>query len=69
MLLSLVNAHEGNRRTHDIMKDIMRSDRGVRGFFVGIKTRFLHVGITVTLQLFIYDFAKRLCGIAATGTV
>jgi solute carrier family 25 phosphate transporter 3 len=69
MLLSLVNAHEGGRRTNDIMKDILRSERGFRGFFVGMKTRFLHVGIIVTLQLFIYDFVKRLCGIAATGTV
>lgn len=69
MLLSLVNAHGGNRRTHDIVKDILRSERGVRGFFVGIKTRFVHVGIIVTLQLLIYDFVKRLCGIAATGTV
>jgi solute carrier family 25 phosphate transporter 3 len=69
MLLSLVNAHQGGRRTNDIAKDILRSERGIRGFFIGIKTRFLHVGITVTLQLFIYDFVKRLCGIAATGTV
>jgi solute carrier family 25 phosphate transporter 3 len=69
MLLSLVNAHQGDRRTNDFVKEILRSKRGVRGFFVGINTRFLHVGITVTLQLFIYDFVKRLCGIAATGTV
>jgi len=69
MLLSVANANSGDRRTHDICRDIMRSERGFRGFFVGIKTRFLHVGIIVTLQLMIYDFVKRSCGIAATGTV
>ena len=70
MLLSVVNAHEGERRkTRDVMKQIFRSDRGVRGFFVGVKTRFLHVGMIVTVQLLIYDFVKRLVGIAATGTV
>jgi len=70
MLLSLVNAHEGDRRrTRDFVRDILRSDRGVRGLFIGIKTRLLHVGIIVTLQLLIYDFVKRLCGIAATGSV
>lgn len=70
MLLSLVNAHEGDRRrTRDLVRDILRSDRGIGGFFVGIKTRFLHVGVIVTLQLLIYDYVKRLCGIAATGSV
>jgi len=70
MLLSVVNAHEGERRrTRDVMKQIFHSDRGVRGFFVGVKTRFLHVGMIVTVQLLIYDFVKRLAGIAATGSV
>jgi solute carrier family 25 phosphate transporter 3 len=70
MLLSVMNAQEGERRrTRDIIRDIRRSDKGIRGFFVGIKTRFLHVGIIVTLQLFIYDVVKQLCGIAATGSV
>jgi solute carrier family 25 phosphate transporter 3 len=69
MLLSLMNAQEGEqRRTRDIAKDILRSDRGIRGFFVGIKTRFIHVGVIVTLQLFLYDVVKQLCGIAATGS-
>jgi solute carrier family 25 phosphate transporter 3 len=68
MLLSLVNAKTGDRRrTRDIVHDMLRSERGIRGFFVGIKTRFLHVGVTVTLQLLIYDLVKRLCGVAATG--
>lgn len=68
MLLSLMNAQAGERRrTRDIVRDILRSDRGIGGFFVGIKTRFLHVGVIVTLQLFLYDVIKRLCGIGATG--
>lgn len=69
MLLSLVNAHEGDKRTKDFVQEIMASEQGVRGFFLGLKTRFLHLGIIVTVQLVIYEFIKRLCGIAATGSV
>ena len=68
MLLSLVSAHQGEfRTTNEIARDILRSDRGVRGFFVGLNGRLVHVGITVTLQLVLYDFLKRLCGGIATG--
>lgn len=68
MVLSLMNARKNDRRrTRDVVRDILMSERGVQGFFVGLKTRFLHVGIIVTLQLFIYDVVKRMCGIAATG--
>lgn len=67
MLLSLVNAHEGPKRTRDFAKEILHSEDGARGFFVGIKPRFLHVILIVTVQLMIYDCAKRLVGIAATG--
>ena len=70
MLLSLVNAHEGERRrTRDLVRQIYHSDRGLRGFLVGVKTRLLHVGLIVTVQLLIYDLVKRLFGIAATGSV
>ena len=70
MLLSLVNAHEGTLRTNDFIRDILqRKDGGFRGFFVGTKSRFLHVGIIVTSQLILYDIIKRLVGIAATGSV
>lgn len=68
LLLSVTNAHEGTRRTRDFAKDILQGDDGVRGFFVGIKARFLHVGFMVTLQLLIYDLVKRLVGIGATGS-
>ena len=68
MVLSLVNAHKGNRRASEIFTSILRSPRGVGGFFVGFKTRMLHVGVTVTIQLLVYDYVKRLVGIAATGT-
>mmetsp|Transcript_2620 Transcript_2620/g.4100 ORF Transcript_2620/g.4100 Transcript_2620/m.4100 type:complete len:541 (+) Transcript_2620:68-1690(+) len=67
MLLSLVNAHEGPKRTRDFAKEILHGKDGARGFLVGIKPRFLHVILIVTVQLMIYDFAKRLVGIAATG--
>jgi solute carrier family 25 phosphate transporter 3 len=67
MLLSLVNAHEGTKRTRDFAKEIYDGKDGVKGFFVGIKPRFVHVMLIVTVQLMIYDFTKRLVGIAATG--
>ena len=70
MLLSLVSARQGEfRSTNDIARDIYRSDKGIRGFFVGLNCRIAHVGIIVTLQLVLYDFLKRLCGGIATGSV
>eukprot|EP00547_Thalassionema_nitzschioides_P000717 CAMPEP_0194216416 /NCGR_PEP_ID=MMETSP0156-20130528/18932_1 /TAXON_ID=33649 /ORGANISM="Thalassionema nitzschioides, Strain L26-B" /LENGTH=303 /DNA_ID=CAMNT_0038945179 /DNA_START=588 /DNA_END=1499 /DNA_ORIENTATION=+ len=69
VLLSLVNAHEGNRqRTRHMISDILEAS-GPAGFFIGTKTRFLHVGIIVTMQLMLYDILKRMVGIAATGSV
>ena len=67
MLLSAVNANGDNKGTRDAIGEILRSEKGVRGFFVGMQTRFLHVGVIVTLQLLMYDLIKRLCGIQATG--
>eukprot|EP00545_Synedropsis_sp_CCMP1620_P014721 CAMPEP_0119019194 /NCGR_PEP_ID=MMETSP1176-20130426/21185_1 /TAXON_ID=265551 /ORGANISM="Synedropsis recta cf, Strain CCMP1620" /LENGTH=131 /DNA_ID=CAMNT_0006973341 /DNA_START=12 /DNA_END=407 /DNA_ORIENTATION=- len=69
MLLSLVNAHEGTKRTNDFAKDIIKGEWGLKGFFVGTKSRLLHVGIIVTSQLILYDVIKRMVGIAATGSV
>ena len=66
-ILSLSCAHDGDHKTRDISRNILYSNRGISGFFVGTRTRLLHVGIIVTIQLLIYDYAKRLCGIAATG--
>jgi len=66
MLLSVMNAHKGKLTTQDHIKGILK-ENGVRGFFVGIRERLVHVGIIVTVQLLIYDFVKRLVGIPATG--
>lgn len=66
MLLSVVNAEEGKKSTTEFAREIMKRD-GFAGFFVGVRERFLHVGIIVTMQLLIYDFVKRLVGISATG--
>ena len=57
---------DGSKSTIHFIRDIMKED-GISGFFVGMRARFLHVGIIVTMQLLIYDFVKRLCGIPATG--
>ena len=70
VLLSLVNAQQHDvRRTRDIIRDVLHSEKGWKGFYIGTKARLLHVGIVVTLQLLIYDLVKRICGIAATGIV
>lgn len=66
MLLSVINAHKGKLTTRDHVRNIMK-ENGVGGFFIGIRERFVHVGLIVTLQLLIYDFVKRLVGITATG--
>ena len=66
-ILSLSCAHDGDKKVRDICRDIIRSERGVAGFFVGTRTRLLHVGLIVTIQLLVYDYLKRLCGIGATG--
>lgn len=66
MLLSVVNAQEGKRRTREIAQDIIREE-GIRGLLRGIAPRFLHTGIIVTSQLLIYDGIKRLCGCGITG--
>lgn len=66
MLLSVMNAEKGSKTTSDFANEIMK-ENGIPGFFVGIRERFLHVGMIVTIQLFIYDFIKRLVGIAPTG--
>mmetsp|Transcript_25283 Transcript_25283/g.50345 ORF Transcript_25283/g.50345 Transcript_25283/m.50345 type:complete len:387 (+) Transcript_25283:144-1304(+) len=67
MLLSAVNAHRGTKRTRDFAQEIRKKD-GIRGFFVGVHARLVHVGLMVTLQLLIYDTVKRMVGIAATGS-
>lgn len=66
MLLTAVNAQEGKGRTLDFAHSIMKEE-GIGGFFKGMRSRFLHVSLIVTMQLSIYDFVKRLVGIAATG--
>jgi solute carrier family 25 phosphate transporter 3 len=67
MLLSAVNAHEGDRTVWDFSRDI-RETEGIKGYFRGMQARFVHVGLIVTVQLMIYDIVKRLVGIAATGS-
>jgi solute carrier family 25 phosphate transporter 3 len=67
MLLSAVNAHEGDRTVWDFSREI-REKEGLKGYFRGMRARFLHVGLIVTVQLLIYDIVKRLVGIAATGS-
>jgi len=62
-LLSLVNAHKGSKSTRDFSKELMRK-HGIQGFFIGMKARFVHVGVMVTIQLLLYDIFKKICGIS-----
>eukprot|EP00567_Pseudictyota_dubia_P011985 CAMPEP_0197459162 /NCGR_PEP_ID=MMETSP1175-20131217/50615_1 /TAXON_ID=1003142 /ORGANISM="Triceratium dubium, Strain CCMP147" /LENGTH=89 /DNA_ID=CAMNT_0042993953 /DNA_START=85 /DNA_END=350 /DNA_ORIENTATION=- len=48
MLLSAVNAHEGDKSTGDFFREIWKED-GIGGFFRGMRARFLHVGLIVTV--------------------
>jgi solute carrier family 25 phosphate transporter 3 len=41
--------------------------KGVAGFFTGISTRFVQVGVIITSQLVLYDYIKQLLGLPATG--
>jgi len=66
MLMSVINSQQSDKKTREFAKDIIK-ESGIKGFFIGINSRFIHVGIIVTLQLLIYDFVKQLCGIVATG--
>mmetsp|Transcript_10955 Transcript_10955/g.12259 ORF Transcript_10955/g.12259 Transcript_10955/m.12259 type:complete len:436 (+) Transcript_10955:51-1358(+) len=73
VIVSIVNANEGNNnKKTEIIKDFMNQVdnnneknrrqiiRFFRCFFMGMKTRLLHVGLIVTTQLTIYDMLKKI---------
>jgi len=41
---------------------------GLKGFYLGIRARLVHVALIITFQLVIYDMVKQLLGLAATGS-
>jgi len=49
-----------------VLQDIVEKD-GLKGLFVGMQARLLHVSFFVSVQLLVYDYVKQLCGIPATG--
>ena len=51
------------------LKQVVRECFEVQGIGVGLPARFGHVGVIVTLQLLLYDWIKRLCGLPATGAI
>lgn len=55
------------RSTLDILMDIVR-EHGLGGLFLGIKARFGHIIAIVCPQLVIYDTAKQMLGLPATGS-
>ena len=62
----LTATYKDSEHTHGAIGEVWESG-GVRALFTGIKARLLHVISTVTVQLFAYDFLKRLLGMGATG--
>ena len=67
ILTETYKAHGGDASLTAISSRIYRQ-RGVGGFFVGLKARLAHVGGIITSQLAIYDYVKQACGLAATGS-
>jgi solute carrier family 25 phosphate transporter 3 len=41
--------------------------KGLAGFFTGLSTRFVQVGVIITSQLVLYDYIKQMLGLPATG--
>jgi solute carrier family 25 phosphate transporter 3 len=52
--------------TVDMVKQIYRQ-YGLKGFYIGLRARMLHVVSIITLQLVIYDIIKLLLGLPMTG--
>ena len=50
----------------EVLTTILQEE-GVKGLFVGIQARMLHVAFFVSVQLLVYDYVKQLCGIPPTG--
>ena len=67
ILTETYKAHGGDASLTAISSRIYR-ERGMGGFFVGLKARLAHVGGIITSQLAIYDYVKQACGLAATGS-
>ena len=60
----------GELNPSGIFRNILQqSERGIGGLFVGFKTRLIHVGITVTIQFLVFDYVKRLWGVASDGII
>ena len=64
-LLTAVSVQTGGQqpeRTRDIVTKIFKKN-GVTGFFTGLRARFIHVGLIVTIQLLIYKVFRQALGL------
>jgi solute carrier family 25 phosphate transporter 3 len=50
----------------DVVAEVYQR-KGLAGFFTGLSTRFVQVGVIITSQLVLYDYIKQMLGLPATG--
>lgn len=50
----------------DVVAEVYQR-KGIAGFFTGLSTRFVQVGVIITSQLVLYDYIKQMLGLPATG--
>ena len=68
MILTMTyNSKDGNKGFRTIVKSIYRR-HGLKGFFIGLDARIVHVISIVTSQLMLYDIIKVSMGLGMTGS-
>jgi solute carrier family 25 phosphate transporter 3 len=68
MILTMTyNNKDNNKGIRSIVKSIYRR-HGLKGFFLGLDARILHVISIVTSQLMLYDIIKVSMGLGMTGS-
>ena len=68
MILTMTyNNKDNNKGIRSIVKSIYRR-HGLKGFFIGLDARILHVITIVTSQLMLYDIIKVSMGLGMTGS-
>lgn len=67
MLLTAVVQSHGKKTTASVISELYK-EYGLKGFFLGLRARLVHVAVIITTQLVIYDIVKQACGLAPTGS-
>ena len=62
MLLTKMVQSNGLKSTSTVIAELYK-EHGLKGFFLGLKTRLVHVMLIITTQLVIYDIVKQATGL------